>query len=132
MAATVSGSPTPTDARALSAVSGAGRVAIGIGMLAAPELSLRLLGFAKTDPATAAVARIAGIRDLVLGVVTLSSIDDPERLRRASLANAAADGGDSAAFAIALRSGERTAGLRGLSAAVPATLTGLWTAWRLS
>ncbi len=132
MARPTTGEELPqADVRALSLASAAGRVGIGLGMLAAPELTLRLLGFDDASPATVTVARIAGVRDLVLGVVTLRSIDDPDRLRRASLANAAADGGDSASFAIALRSGERTAGIRGLSAAVPATLAGLWVAWRL-
>jgi hypothetical protein len=101
-------------------------------MLAAPEPALRALGFSGVSPATVAVSRIAGVRDLVLGVVTLTSLGDPDRLRAATLANAAADAGDTAAFAIALRAGERTAGIRGLAAAVPATAAGLWVAWRLS
>jgi hypothetical protein len=101
-------------------------------MLAAPELALRALGFSEVSTATKAVARIAGIRDLVLGAVTLAALDDPDRLRIATVANATADAGDSAAFAIAMRSDERTAGLRGVAAALPATAAGLWTAWRLS
>jgi hypothetical protein len=120
------------DVRAWSLASGLGRVAIGISMLAAPELSMRLLGFREVSPATAAVSRLAGIRDLVLGVVTLTGMDDPTRLRAATLANAAADAGDTLAFAVALSSGERAAGARGLAAALPATLAGLWTASRLS
>ncbi len=101
-------------------------------MLAAPELTLRALGFSETSPATVAVGRIAGGRDFVLGALTLAALDDPERLRRASLANAGADAGDVAAFAIALGTKERTAGVRGIAAALPATLAGLWAAWRLS
>ena len=120
------------DVTGLSLVSASGRVAIGLGMLVAPERSLRVLGFSEVSSATAAVARIAGVRDLVLGAVTLAAIDDPDRLRTATLGNAAADAGDSAAFAIALSAGERSAGARGLAAALPATLGGLWMAWRLS
>jgi hypothetical protein len=101
-------------------------------MLAAPERALRALGFAEVSPATVAVSRIAGIRDLVLGVLTLAAREDPARLRAATLANAAADAGDTLAFAGALGSGERTAGSLGIAAALPATVLGLWTAWRLS
>jgi hypothetical protein len=103
-----------------------------VGVLAAPEPALRLLGFVEVSPATAVVSRIAGIRDLVLGVVTLAALEDRARLRAASLANATADAGDTLAFALALGGGERTAGARGLAAALPATVAGLWTAWRLS
>jgi hypothetical protein len=120
------------DVRTWSLASGIARVAIGVGMLAAPERALRLLGFVEVGPATAVVSRIAGIRDLVLGVVTMAALDDRARLRAASLANAAADAGDTLAFALALGGGERTAGARGLAAALPATGAGLWTAWRLS
>jgi hypothetical protein len=120
------------DVRAFSLISSAGRIAIGVGMLAAPEPSLRALGFSDVGPATAAVGRIAGIRDLVLGAATLAAFDDPARLRAASLANAVADAGDAAAFAIALRTNERTAGIRGIAAALPAAAAGAWVAWRLS
>jgi hypothetical protein len=127
----VSAVETP-DVRAFSLISSAGRIAIGVGMLAAPEPCLRALGFSDVGPATAAVGRIAGIRDLVLGVATLAAFDDPARLRAASLANAVADAGDAAAFAIALRTNERTAGIRGIAAALPAAAAGAWVAWRLS
>ena len=84
------------DIRAFSLISSAGRIAIGVGMLTAPEPSLRALGFSDVGPATAALGRIAGIRDLVLGAATLAAFDDPARLRAASLANAVADAGDAA------------------------------------
>lgn len=123
---------TAADVRAVSLISAAGRIAIGVGMIAAPEPAMRALGFSEVSPATAAVARIAGIRDLVLGGVTLASLDDPERLRTATIGNATADAGDSLAFAMAIRAEERTAGIRGVATALPATLAGLWVAWRLS
>jgi hypothetical protein len=120
------------DVRGWSLASGLGRVAIGASLLVAPEISLRLLGFNEVSPATAAVSRVAGIRDLVLGVLTLAAIEDPGRLRTATLANAAADAGDTMAFAAARGNGERTAGSRGLALAAPAAAAGLWSAWRLS
>jgi hypothetical protein len=118
--------------RAWSVASGLGRIAIGIGMLAAPEPALRALGFKEVSPATAAVSRIAGIRDLVLGVVTLASLEDRDRLRAATVANAVADAGDTLAFGVVLDSEEHAAGTRGLVAALPAAIAGAWTAWRLT
>jgi hypothetical protein len=120
------------DVRGFSLISAAGRIGIGIGMLLAPEPALRALGFSEVNAATVAVARIAGIRDLVLGGVTLAALDDRDRLRTATIGNATADAGDSIAFAMAIRAEERTAGFRGVATALPATLTGLWVAWRLS
>jgi hypothetical protein len=119
------------DVRAWSLVSSVGRIAFGVGMLAAPEQALRALGFSEVNAATKAVTRLAGVRDFVLGGVTLGALGDRERLLSATVANATADAGDTAAFAFALRSGERSAAIRGLAAALPATLAGIWVARRL-
>lgn len=120
------------DVRAWSVVSGLGRIAIGAGMLAAPEYSIRALGFSDVTPATVAVSRVAGVRDFVLGVATLAALQDRTRLRAATMANALADAGDTMAFGMAARTRERTAGLRGVAAALPAAVAGAWTLWRLS
>lgn len=121
------------DVRAISVVSGLGRMAIGVGLALAPRPALGALGFRDVPESAIVVSRIAGGRDFVLGAMTLLAIDDPERLRRAHLASAAVDAGDAAAFGAALSRGSelREAGLRGLAAAVPATVAGLWAAWRL-
>jgi hypothetical protein len=119
------------DVRTWSLASGLGRVAFGVGMLAAPERALSALGFIDASPATVAVTRVAGVRDLVLGLVTVAGLGDQDRLRRATVANALADAGDTLAFSLVLSGEERAAGVRGLSAAVPAALAGIWTAWRL-
>ncbi|MGH2951789.1 MAG: hypothetical protein ACRDKX_07085, partial [Solirubrobacterales bacterium] len=75
----------PDGAERLVAVSlAAGRAVIGAGFWLTPGLAARTLGFADVDDATKAVGRIAGTRDLVLGVWALRSLDDRERLRRAS------------------------------------------------
>jgi Domain of unknown function (DUF4267) len=120
------------DVRAWSLASGLGRIAIGIGMLTAPERSLRALGLTEVSPASVMVSRVAGIRDLVLGVATLAAMEDRDRLRAATLASAVADAGDTFAFGVALGTEERTAGARGLAAALPAAIAGAWTTWRLS
>ena len=120
------------DVRALSVASGLGRLAIGVGIFAAPRTTFSLLGFRDLDDAGMTVARLAGARDIVLAVGTLLALDDPGRLRAASLASAAADGGDAISFALLLgRSPESDAARRGIAAAVPATLAGLWVASRL-
>jgi hypothetical protein len=125
--------PLSDPVRGLSALSAAGRIAIGAGLALAPERALGALGFSDHTTATVTIARIAGGRDIVLGALTLLALDDDARLRTASLANAAVDGGDALAFAAALgRDGDaRDAGVRGLAAAVPATLMSLWAASRL-
>jgi hypothetical protein len=120
------------DVRAWSLVSGLGRVAFGIGMLAAPEPALRALGFNDVDQTTLVVSRVAGIRDLVLGVATLAALTDRDRLRTATVANAVADAGDTFAFGLALGTSERAAGSRGMAFALPSAVVGLWIAWRLS
>lgn len=117
--------------RGISLASALGRIAIGAGLALAPRRALAALGFEDPAPATIVVSRVAGGRDIVMGAVALAAIDDPEGLRRASLANAAVDAGDAATFLAALIAGEREAGLRGLAGAVPATLAGLWVAGRL-
>ena len=120
------------DVRAWSLASGLGRVVIGLGLLAAPEMSARMLGFEEVNPATVAVSRVAGVRDFVLGIATLAGLDDRDRLRAATLANAAADAGDTLAFGVALGTSERRAAVLGLTAALPAAFAGIWTSWRLS
>jgi hypothetical protein len=117
--------------RALAVNLGVGRVAIGLGLWLAPRLSARALGFDEADAATLVVARIAATRDLVLGAWQLSSLDDREQLAKASLAAAVCDGGDTIAFALALRDpATRTAGIRGVALAAAATLAGAWLATR--
>ena len=120
------------DVRVWSLASGLGRVVIGLGLLAAPEMSARMLGFEEVNPATVAVSRVAGVRDFVLGIATLAALDDRDRLRAATLANAAADAGDTLAFGVALGTSERRAAVLGLTAALPAAFAGIWTSWRLS
>jgi hypothetical protein len=125
--------PIPADVRGIAFASGAGRIVIGIGLAASPEIAMRMLGFPRYSAETLVVSRIAGARDIVMGVATLLALGDRRRLATASLANAAADAADAATFAATLsRGGElRPAALRGLAAAVPATAAGLWAAARL-
>jgi hypothetical protein len=112
----------------------AGRLAIGAGIWLAPRRSWKALGFEDHQPQGPALVlgRLAASRDLALGAWTLAALQDPERLRRVVATVAVVDGADSLAFALALREGPelRQAAIRGLVAAIPATLVGAWAASR--
>jgi hypothetical protein len=108
----------------------AGRVAIGVGALFATGPALRALGFAETDAAGRALARLAGGRDIAIGALTFAARDDARTLRLAALLAAAVDAGDSVSFGIAARDPRaRRAGLGGVASGGAAALAGAW-AWR--
>lgn len=118
--------------RALAINLAAGRIAIGTGLWLAPTLSSRLLGFGEPDERMLAIGRIAATRDLVLGALQLSALDDRRRLAQISAAVAACDAGDTLTFALALRDrSTRAAGIRGVAGAAIATAAGAWLAGRL-
>ena len=120
------------DVRALSVGSAVGRLAIGVGIFTVPRRALSALGFGEVDETGLTLARLAAARDLILAVATLLALEDGNRLRAASLANAAADGGDALSFALALeRTPRNPAARRGIAAALPAAAAGLWVFWRL-
>jgi hypothetical protein len=127
------GEPLDALERGLATALAAGRLAIGMGLWLAPGISARALGLNQLDPRALALARIAASRDLVLGTWQLRSLGDRAELRRATTAVAIADGGDTLAFGLALARPEiRTAALRGLAGAGPATLAGAWLVRRLA
>ncbi len=119
--------------RSLSIPLGLGRVALGVSMLAAPRWMLSTQGFSELTPATLAVTRLAGIRDIVMGAQMLAALDDERALRRAHLWCAATDAGDASVFAAMLAGGTETRAARtGLAAAGPASVVGFWAASRLT
>lgn len=95
---------------ALSAVNlaraiGAGRIAIGLGLLAAPAaLGRPWLGEAGATPATQAVLRGMGVRDALIGMAQVHTAADPERGHRWARTSAIADVTDLAATLLARRS----------------------------
>jgi hypothetical protein len=110
---------------------GAARLAVGVGFLAAPVASTRVLGL---DTATAKrirfLARMAAVRDLVLGAGTLAAGRDPRALRRWVAAGAVADLGDAIVIGTATRSGV-TGGIPAgaiVAGAAGAALVGGWAA----
>jgi hypothetical protein len=107
-----------------------GRVGIGIGALLATRPALKALGFGETDAVGTALARIAGGRDVALGVLALAARDDRKALRIAALAGAAVDASDAIAFGVAAKDPvARRAGVLGVLSGSAAALTGAW-AWR--
>lgn len=109
------------------------RIGIGIGALVFTRPALKGLGFGDPDGATVALARLAGGRDIALGIHGLLVRDDPTRLRESSLLGAAVDAGDAAAFAAALvtRDGIDRTAVMNLPIAGSAVVAGAWVAARL-
>ena len=132
--ANVAGEETPDELARLGATAIAlGRLALGIGVATLTRPALRALGFPEPDGATVALARLAGGRDIALGLHGLAVRDDPVELRRSVLLGAAVDAGDTAAFATALvrRDGiDRTAAMN-VPIAGAAVLAGAWVASRI-
>ena len=120
-------------ARTLLRSIGAGRVAIGLTAVLATGPALRLLGFREPSAETRALARMAGGRDIALGVLTLAAADR-ESLRAAALLGAAVDAVDALSFVSPLlrREGIDQAALLGSSTASAATAIGIWAAGRLA
>jgi hypothetical protein len=109
----------------------AARVGIGIGAFAATRPVLRLLGLGTAD-GTIVMARLAGIRDIALGLHALAARDDRAALRRAVALGALSDAGDAAAFLALTRARgvDRTV-LMNAPPAIYAAVAGAWMASRL-
>ena len=94
-------------ARTIGLSVGAGRVTIGAVFLAAPVMSVRLLGL---DTATAAritwLARMTAVRDTVLGAGTVACSGRRQGAAGWLLAGAVSDAVDAAVLAAALRGGK--------------------------
>jgi hypothetical protein len=123
--------PDPLAREAAIAIA-ATRIAIGLGALLATRPAIRGLGFSPRGE-TKALARMAGARDLALGVLTVAASDRRDSLRLASLVCAAVDAADAASFAAGAARREEVdrAALLGVPSALAATGAGLWIASRL-
>jgi len=108
-------------------------MAIGVGALLATRPALKALGFGAADTSTRALARLAGGRDVALGLLVIAARDDRVALREATAVAAAVDLGDAVCFAIAGRdSAAGRAAVQGVLAGAGATLLGAWALRRLS
>jgi len=117
-------------ARQLALEIAAGRIAIGVGALLVTRPALKALGFTEIDSADMALGRMAGGRDLALGLLTVAARNDAANLRTAVLVAAAVDAADAIAFSFAARDPDtRRAGIGGGIAGGVAAVAGAW-AWR--
>ena len=92
-------------AREVARGYGAGRVALGAGLLVAPRLLGRpWLGRTATEPAGQVVLRALGARDLIIGAIALHTVDHPDVGPRWQRTCAAADAVDALATLVARRS----------------------------
>jgi hypothetical protein len=111
----------------------AGRIGIGVGALLATRPALKTLGFEASDTSTRALARLAGSRDIALGLLTIAVRDDRVALREATAAAAAVDLGDAVCFAIAGRDpAAGRAAVQGILSGGAAAAVGAWAIRRLS
>src|ERR1700742_3017100 len=74
--------PDPLARAAVLGIAG-GRIAIGVGAVLATRPALKALGFEATDTSTRALARLAGGRDIAIGLLAFAARDDPAALRAA-------------------------------------------------
>src|SRR6201996_9063756 len=124
--------PDPLARAAVLGIAG-GRIAIGVGALLATRPALKVLGFEASDTSARALARIAGGRDIALGLLTLAARDDRVRLREAAAVAAAVDLGDAICFGVAGRDpAAGRAAVQGILSGGGATGVGAWAVRRLS
>jgi hypothetical protein len=91
-------------ARAVALALGAGRMAIGAGMLAAPSRLARTLGVdTPTARRTSWLASMVGIREVAVGAVSVAGGLGTVPTGRSLLLSASCDVGDAIALGVALR-----------------------------
>src|ERR1700761_4989975 len=124
--------PDPLARAAVLGIAG-GRIAIGVGALLATRPALKVLGFEASDTSARALARIAGGRDIALGLLTFAARGDRARLREAAAGATAVDLGDAICFGIAGRDpAAGRAAVQGILSGGAAAAIGAWAFRRLS
>lgn len=120
-------SEVPSSLRVPAIAISAGRIAIGVAVMLAPDTFARVLGYPRShaNPTARVTGGMFGVRELALAAFVFDALDDPVRLRRVSAINAACDAGDAAVAARGLVRGEGIARGAGgtLAAALVATVT---------
>lgn len=131
----VEAEPETIDSLAKSGLIGiaAARIGIGIATFGFPRQALKGLGFDEPDGADIALSRLAGGRDIALGLHALRTLGERERMREVTALGALVDLGDAVAFGAALaRAGTtRRIGVRNFPLAASATLAGAYIYRRL-
>ena len=110
-----------------------GRTAIGVGALLATRPALKVLGFDASDTSARSLARIAGGRDIALGLLTLAARDDRVALREVTAVATAVDLGDAIVFGVAGRDpAAGRAAVQGILSGGAAAIVGAWAVRRFS
>jgi hypothetical protein len=110
--------------RRAASLLAAGRAALGVAVLVAPEaVTSRWLGAHASHPAVRYLARSLGARDLALGILALRTLDDPDIAPQVLAACALADSVDALAT-VAVRSQLPPAGAIGTVAMAGAAAAG--------
>jgi len=122
----------PLARSAALAIAGA-RLGIGIAAFGFTRRALPLVGIDEPGSSAVAFARMAGGRDLALGMHALAAAGDRDRLREATLIGALVDVGDAIAFGAGFRgTGEaRRVAIRNAPLGVAAAIAGAWILSRL-
>ena len=124
--------PDPLARAAVLGIAG-GRIAIGVGALLATRPALKALGFEVSDTSARALARIAGGRDIAIGLLAFAARNDRVALREATAAAAAVALGDAVCFAIAGRDpAAGRAAVQGILSGGGGAAVGAWAVRRLS
>ncbi|MGD9734854.1 MAG: DUF4267 domain-containing protein [Solirubrobacterales bacterium] len=122
----------PLARRAVLGMAGC-RVAIGAAAFLATGPALRGAGLGEANATARAIGKVAGGRDLALGLLTFAARDDRRTLATVALAAALCDAADAAAFSFAAAEPEtRTGGALGVLAGGGAALLGFWAFRRLA
>jgi hypothetical protein len=124
--------PDPLARAAVLGVA-AGRTAIGVGALLATRPALKVLGFDASDTSARSLARIAGGRDIAIGLLTFAARDDRLALREVTAVATAVDLGDAIAFGIAGRDpAAGRAAVQGILSGGAAAIVGVWATRRFT
>lgn len=112
--------------RAIAQALALGRVAVGVGLLAAPRLAAGWIGGDARRPGTQVTTRALAARDLALGLGVLAAAREATPMRRWLQVGVIADGTDLAASLAAGDGIPRPGGRLVAAVAATATLTGAW------
>jgi hypothetical protein len=123
---------TDPNARRLALALGAARVGLGIGALFWTRPTLKALLFGETDSVGVALGKLAGGRDLAIGLATLAARDDTPTLRRLTASAGILDAADAAAMAFNARDPDtRLPALGGVASGASAAVASAWASRRL-
>jgi hypothetical protein len=113
--------------RAAARLLAGGRAALGLGLVVAPRpLAARWLGPLADRPAAQSLVRLIGVRDFVLGMIALHTLDHPEVGPRWQATCAAVDALDAGATLAARRDLPRFGAYGTIALAGNAAAVGLW------